>query len=251
MQDFHNMKWIFTFLVSTALLTLTAQPPAPKTGNTAKPKKTVPVLNDFSVLLHEETMNKVFDAIGEISGTNDYNVYLISGKYHWTVINPRINLKPDSSDFTCDAKVRVGPFEYKTPVKGRVKIWFDNAKNMINVQITTAIFELYTKVLGKKIHIKDIELADYFKDPFQFEGPKSMATDFSFLTPDSVLKHVYIKPCDCDMAVRWKEIITMCEVQVSDKPFPVTPPPPPPPVLTDPTKAVPPDDKTKKDTLKK
>ena len=183
-------------------------------------KATKTPMNDFSVILHEETMNKVFEALGEITGTNDYSVLLIKGKYHWTIMNSRINLKPDSSDFTCDAKVEVGPFTYKTPVRGRVKIWFDNDKNKINVKITTAIFELYTKVFGKKIHIKDIELADYFKDPFQYDGPKTMGTEFEFFTPDSVKKKIYIKPCDCDITVRYKQIEASCEVTVSDKPIP-------------------------------
>jgi hypothetical protein len=211
---------IFIFVLN--LLFVSAQT-VPVANKTVKPKLVKPasVLNDFAVVLHEETMNKVFDAMGEISGTNDYSIMLISGKYHWTVLNPRINLKPDSSDFTCDAKVDVGPFEYKTPVKGRVKIWFDNDKNLINVQITTAIFELYTKILGTKIHIKDIELADYFKDPFQFEGPKSMGTDFEFITPDSVVKKIYVLPSECEMEVQWKQIATRCEVKVADKPFSV------------------------------
>lgn len=240
-------------LIAAVLLSLFAGAQTSVQKNTpAKPKapvRTAPVLNDFSVLLHEETMNKVFDAIGEISGTNDYSVLLIKGKYHWTVINPRINLKPDSSDFTCDAKVTVGPFEYKTPVKGNVKIWYDNGKNLINVQLTSAIFELYTKILGKKVHIKNIELAEYFKDPFQFEGPKTMSTEFEFLTPDSVLKKIYIQPDNCGMEVRWKEIITRCEVKVSDKPFAV---PIPPLIENQEAKALPADtEKKKKEENKK
>ena len=176
-------------------------------------------INDLQVSLHEEIINNVFSEIGEITGTNEYKVLLITGKYHWTVSNSKINLRADSSFFTCDSKVEVGPFNYKTPVKGKVKIWFDNPTNKINVKITTAIFELYTNVLGKKIHIKNIELADYFKDPFQFDGPKDMATDFEFWTPDSVKKKIYMKPCNCALEVKNKEIITKCEVTVSNKPI--------------------------------
>lgn len=63
--------------------------------------------NDVAMSLHEEAINKVFTAIGEIKGSNDYEVMFIKGKYHWKIINPKINLKPDSSDFTCDAQVEV------------------------------------------------------------------------------------------------------------------------------------------------
>lgn len=177
------------------------------------------VYNDFCVILHEETLNKVFDVIGEISGTNEYQLLLVKGKYHWTVKSPRIALNKDTSNFFCDAKVAVGPFDYNTPVNGKVKIWYDSEKNQINVKITTAIFEVFTMILGKKFTIKKIDLADYFKDPFQFEGPKTMGTEFEFFTPDSIMRKISITPNDCQMEVRAKEIVTRCEVRVKNEPI--------------------------------
>lgn len=144
---------------------------------------------------------------------------MIKGNYTWTIANSKINLLPDSSDFTCDAKVFVGPFNYKSQVVGNVKISYDNKANEISIRITRAIFELYTMVLGNKIHIKDIHLEEYFKDPFVFEGPKSFATDMLFTMPDSTLKKIYIQPTDCVMKVTKQSIITSCEITASDKPF--------------------------------
>ena len=183
------------------------------------PGKTLPVYNDFSVILNEETLNKVFVAMGDLSGTNDYSLLLVKGKYKWTVLNPSINLKPDKSDFTCMVKVNVGPFEYNNAVKGQIKIWYDSPQNQINIKLITAVFEIYDLFLGKKIHIKNIELAYYLKDPFQFDGPKTMGINFEFMTPDSVLKKIFIQPDDCLMEVRNKEIVVNCEVKVSDKPI--------------------------------
>lgn len=177
------------------------------------------VINDFAVSLHEESINKIIAVIGDISGTNDYEVMFIKGKYHWTIQNPKINVRPDSSDFTCDAVVKCGPFGYKSKVLGDVKITYDNDKNIINIKITRAIFELYTMVFEKKIHIKDIHLEDYFKEPFAFEGPKTMATDMEFTMPDSTVKKIYIQPTDCKMELKYKEICTACEIAVADKPF--------------------------------
>jgi hypothetical protein len=195
----------------------------------AQPRKTnVKEINDFSVSLHEETINKVLAAVGNITGTNDYEVMLIHGQYHWTIQNPKINIRPDSSDFTCDAIVNMGPFDYKTQVVGNVKINYDNAKNLISIKISRAIFELYTLVFGKKVHIKDIHLEDYFKEPFVFDGPRSMTSEMEFTMPDSCVKKIYIQPSDCRMELKWKEICTSCEVVASDKPFKpvikVTPP---------------------------
>lgn len=176
-------------------------------------------INDFSVSLHEETVNKVFAAVGEIHGSNDYSVMLIHGKYHWTIKNPKISIRPDSSSFSCDAFVVVGPIDYKTQVIGNVKISYDDVKDQIGIKITRAIFELYTIMFGKKVHIKDIHLEDYFKDPFLFDGPRSMTTDMEFTMPDSTVKKIYVHPTECKMELKWKEIHTACEVAASDKPF--------------------------------
>ena len=175
--------------------------------------------NDFSFILNEKSINKIFTAIGEISGKNEFNVLLVKGHYTWTIVNPKINLRPDSSDFTCDAKVNVGPFDYSTQVLGTVKIDYSNKTNLISIKITKAIFELYTVILGKKIHIKDIHLEDYFKDPFVFEGPKSLTTEMSFTMPDSTQKKIYVAPTQCVMKVLKHAIVTSCEISASDKPF--------------------------------
>ncbi len=181
------------------------------------------VLNDFSFTLHEETVNKVLGAIGEVSGTNDYEVMFITGKYHWKIVNPKIQIRPDSSQFLCDALVTVGPFNYKTTVNGDVKISYDKVKDKIAIKITRAIFELYTVILDKKMHIKDIHLEEHFKDPFLFDGPRSYGTSMDVSLPDSATKKIYIEPSDCEVAVRWQEIYAVCEVKVSDKPLKPSP----------------------------
>lgn len=176
--------------------------------------------NDFAFVLSERAVNKVFTAIGEINGKSEYEVLgIIKGHYNWKVLNPKISFKPDSSDFTCDAKVDVGPFGYKSQVLGHVKIGYDAKTNLISIKITDAVFELYTMVLKKKIHIKDIHLEDYFKDPFLFEGPKSFATDMSFTMPDSTTKQIYVQPSDCVMKVVKMAIKTSCDIVAQDKPF--------------------------------
>ena len=158
--------------------------------------------------------------MGEINGKSEYEVLgIIKGHYNWKVLNPKISFKPDSSDFTCDAKVDVGPFSYKSQVLGHVKIGYDSKTNLISIKISDAVFELYTMVLKKKIHIKDIHLEDYFKDPFLFEGPKSFATDMKFTMPDSTVKQIYVQPTECVMKVVKMAIKTSCDIAAQDKPF--------------------------------
>lgn len=215
------------------------QNPAPTPVKNTVPKKKTPTpeLNDFVCTLHEESINKVLVAIGDIKGSSDYEVMFITGKYHWTIKDAKINIRPDSSSFTCDALVNVGPFDYKTQVLGDVKITYNNDSNIISIRISRAIFELYTMVLGKKIHIKDIHLEDHFKDPFQFEGPKTIATEMEFTMPDSTKKKIYLVPTDCKMQLKFKEICTSCEIAAAEVRGPV------------PVKTMPPIEGTKASTL--
>ena len=90
--------------------------------------------NDLVFILSEKAVNKVFTAIGEINGKSKYEVFgIIKGDYFWKINNARILFMPDSSQFNCDAEVKVGPFTYKSKVPGQVKIDYNNKidKNFI------------------------------------------------------------------------------------------------------------------------
>ncbi len=175
--------------------------------------------NDFAVTIHEETINKILKAIDSVNGTNDYEVVFIKGKYHYTAKNMKMMIRPDSSHFSCDVKVHVGPFNYHTTVPGDIKISYNKARNQIEVKVVRAIFELYTHVLGKKIHIKNIDLAENFKEPFAFEGPQTLNCDFDYTCPDGKVKKIYLQPTDCELKVKWQEIVANFELEACDVPF--------------------------------
>lgn len=184
-------------------------------GALAQPK----MPNDFSVIIHEETINKILKAIDSVNGANDYEVVFIKGKYHYTAKNFKMMIRPDSSHFSCDVKVNVGPFTYHTTVPGDIKISYNRARNQVEVKVVRAVFELYTHVLGKKIHIKNIDLADNFKEPFNFEGPQTMNCDFDYTCPDGKIKKIYMQPTECQLQIKWKEIVANFEVEACDVPF--------------------------------
>lgn len=175
--------------------------------------------NDLKVLLHEESINKMFKAIGNISGKSEYEIMFFKGSYDWTMMNPRIILKPGKGDFVTDVRVQAGLISYSTQVTGNVDIWYDVKTNLINVRITKAIFEIYTKVLGQKVHIKDLDLAEYFTEPFTFEGPMTLNTDMLFELPDGKTKKIFIKPSKCELRVLEKMVEVACELEFSEKLF--------------------------------
>jgi hypothetical protein len=218
------MKYLLTLVLTAALITAsckskkqvavsTTPVPAPPPIQPSKPD-----LNDMRVVLHEETLNKMFVALGTITGKEPYRILLMNDTCVWKLINPRINLHPGKADFITFVNVKAGPFDYTSQVKGNVFITYDRVKNMINVQIQSAIVELYTKILGNKIHIKNIDIADRFAEPFSFEGPTASESELEFTMPDNTVKKLIMRTTDCDLQVAEKMIIVPCETEFLVKP---------------------------------
>jgi hypothetical protein len=194
-------------------------PPATTTTTTPPAKPPVkPEPNDMRIVIHEEMLNKMLAALGNISGKEPYSALLIKDTCYWTLIGPKIRLHPGKADFETNVNVKAGPFNYTTPVKGNVAVTYDRIKNVINVKIESAVMELYTKVLGKKIHIKDIDLADQFTEPFTFDGPTATESEMEFPMPDGTTKVVVMRASDCDLSVVEDMILVPCEMEFLPKP---------------------------------
>lgn len=182
-----------------------------------------PVRNDLTMQLHEETLNKMLKAVGDIKGSSPYEVMFVKGIYHWSLIHPTIQLMTDSARFKTDAKVEVGMFKYTDEVVGKVAINYQAKTNQIAVRIIDAPFEIYTTILGKKIVVKRIQIADYFKTPFLFEGPMTMKGAMEFMMPDSTIKTLIAKPSQCDIKIVPQRILVSTELEFTT----VLPPLPP------------------------
>lgn len=173
--------------------------------------------SDFTIVINESTLNKLFTAIGPLTGTNVYKIGFIGGVYNWTMKNARIELIKDSARFVTDVDVEAGPLKYSTPVPGKVAIKYDAQKNKINVLVTDAVFEIYTRILGKKFHIKNIQLAEYFTSPFVFDGPANMETDMDFTLPDGTIKKIYTKTENCKLSIEPHQIILNSQLSFFEK----------------------------------
>lgn len=184
----------------------------------ARPSTNPP--NDLQVIINEEMLNKCFKALGAIKGKEPYQVLFVNDSFTWVLVNPQIHLHQGKADFTTDVNVITKGFMYSTPCIGDVSIWYDRPKNLINVKITKCMIEIYTKILGTKYHLKDLDLADNFKDPFTFEGPTSTSSDMDMEMPDGTIRKLYMTTTDCDLSVQEKQIVVPCELE-----FSLTPPP--------------------------
>jgi hypothetical protein len=174
--------------------------------------------DDVQVVLHEDVVNKVLKAIGDISDTADYQVMFFKGKYKWTITNPMIALKANGkAEYRCEALVDAGFIFYRTEVIGDAEVMYDQEKNIINIWIRHGLFEIYTRVLGTKMHITNIDIAQYYTEPFSFEGPLTLVTSMPFTMPDNSVRTIYAVPQQCALEVQEHRIVVNCEVNFTDQ----------------------------------
>lgn len=174
--------------------------------------------NDIKIEIYESTLNKMMKVLGEIKGENEYSTFLLKGTYKWALINPKIELLKDKANFISNVRVISGPLDYTSQVFGNIDVWYDADSNLIYLKIKQATFEIYTHFLGRKIHLKDIDLAEYFKEPISFDGPMSTETDFEFEMPDSTKKTIYAHPSKCSLFIEPKKIILLSELEFTEQP---------------------------------
>lgn len=209
----------FTVLLSFVTVACRSRQPilAPPKPVVQQPQTISNPPNDLKVILHEEMINKSLAALGNITGKEPYKVLFVEDTFTWTLISPKIFLHPGFAQFSTDVNVVAGPFAYSTPCTGDVLIWYDRDSNLINVKITRAIVGIYTKIFGTKYHIRDIDLADQFTDPFTFEGPAATSSEMPVEMPDGRTKVLTMTTTSCDIIIMEDQVMIPCEVEFREK----------------------------------
>jgi len=198
-----KISFISLFVILTVSFAIKAQtPPEP----------------DATVIVRQSTLNGFLAAVGPVSGEADYNVAGAKGKYHWTVTDAKIGIAPGAAKMAANADIKVGAFKYDAPVKGEVSVNYNQEKNLISVKVQKAEFEVYIKLLGKKIHIADVDISKYYKPEFEFAGPQPVQSQVPVTLPDGSVKTIYIKTVDHKMELRQDVIVVSSKVVFSNQP---------------------------------
>jgi hypothetical protein len=168
---------------------------------------------DVQVILNQQALNKLFTALGPVYGSDQYSILFVKGTYHWTLQNPHIELSDNCADYEAEVAVESGPFSYTSKINGDVSIVYSPDSNKIIIRITRAMLPLYTTLFGKRVHIKDINLAESYKTPFVFDGPLSLTSDIDFSMPDGNTRRVHALPVNCTVIVTYQRIIVPCGIE--------------------------------------
>jgi hypothetical protein len=195
-----------SLFVLTALLSFS-------TGSFAQP-------SDASVIIHQNTLNAFFDAIGPVNGKAQYNVLGKRGEYEWTLRNARIELRSNQARFIADANIHIGPLSYGSDASGNVEVLYHPESNRISIKILQATFEVYFKIFGKKIHITDIDVAKYYKPEFEFAGPQPIQASVDVALPDGSKKTIFIRPVAQNLVIEQERIVVNSQLAFADHPIP-------------------------------
>lgn len=157
--------------------------------------------NDLSVVLSENTLNKLLKAVGEIKGENNYELMMIKGKYTWKLNSTEIILVNDTALFDTDVEIETGFSTYRDHVRGLMSVLYDTKTNQIAVRLVDAVFELKIQLFGKDFTIKKVQIADYLSAPFLFEGPSTLSQQMDFPMPDGTVKKLKVKPSSTKLKI--------------------------------------------------
>ncbi len=175
-------------------------------------------LPDAAVIVNESTLNGFLNAVGPLSGKEKFKVIGIEGDYIWALKNARIELSQDQARFTADATVKAGLFSYSAPATGDVEVKYFPETNRIKVRVVQAIFEVYTKILGKKIHIANVDAARFYRPEFEFVGPRPVQPSVLVYLPDGSTKTIYIVPVSQNLRLEPRQIVVTSRLVFSDQP---------------------------------
>jgi hypothetical protein len=195
----------FLFILSTLLFFQVGSPGQPP---------------DAIVVIHQNTLNGFFNAIGPISGKERYNILGMHGDYIWTLRNARIELRPNQARFIADAEIHAGPLSYGSEASGNVEVLYHPESNRISIRVLHATFEVYIKIIGKKIHITDIDAARYYKPEFEFAGPQPIQASVDVALPDGNKKTIFIKPVSQNLVIEQERIVVTSKLEFADRPIP-------------------------------
>lgn len=172
---------------------------------------------DIVVTIHESTINNLFNAVGDITGSGEYKTGFINNKYSWILENLRIEILNDSAQFYTDASVKTWLGNYKDEVVGKVAISYNEINNIISIKVVDAPFEISVTLFGQRVVIKKLQIADYFTTPFEFEGPLTFKNELEFGMPDGSTRKIEAKPSKCKIEIIPDKIQVSTKIKYSQK----------------------------------
>jgi len=152
--------------------------------------------NDFSnhmeLFVHEDIINQFLLSFGKIEGKGNIGLF----DYKWDVSNLRIDISPEKSEFKADIFIKSSNLERKDLMIGDVFIDYDKIENLIFVKIENVAVDIdmsdVVNFLPKDAVLVNIDLSQYFTDPFEIEGPQPKTISYNIDLSEDSKKNIKI-----------------------------------------------------------
>jgi hypothetical protein len=99
-----------------------------------------------------------------------------------------------------------------------VEVRYNPETNRISVKVRRAVFEVYTKILGKKIHLADVDAGKFYRPELEFAGPQPVQPQVEFVLPDRSTKTIYITETSQALRIERERIVVESQLSFSDHP---------------------------------
>tara|TARA_B100000029_G_scaffold510436_1_gene601913 strand:- start:579 stop:1196 length:618 start_codon:yes stop_codon:yes gene_type:complete len=151
--------------------------------------------NHMELFIHQDIINNFLDAIGSIKGGGKFTDKL-KFSYNWSVYDFKVLINKGQSKFYADLDFYSGKFHKKDIITGGVDITYDEEKNLIYVKIIDVYIdvdasEIFDFIPNEFITI-NIDLSNYFGEPFEIEAPHPKATFYEIPMYDGSTKIINI-----------------------------------------------------------
>ena len=151
----------------------------------------------ISLIIHEDLINDFFSNMGSISGSGETALM----KYKWSLIEPKIDIQKDTILFISKIRLSVGDLKTHKKVEGWVSAEYDQELNKVKLKVEEAKVILDLDIFGKNIVLTELDIAHYFKKPFNLDGPKPMSDFVEFDLPNGKKRQIDVKTDSSIMTV--------------------------------------------------
>ena len=151
----------------------------------------------ISLIIHENLINDFFSNMGSISGNGETALI----KYKWSLIEPKIDIQEDTILFISKIRLSVGELKTHKQVEGWVSAKYDQELNKVKLKVEEAKVILDLDIFGKNVVLKELDIAHYFKKPFNLDGPKPMSDFVEFDLPNGDKRQIDVKTDSSIMTV--------------------------------------------------
>tara|TARA_B100000029_G_C17230842_1_gene835271 strand:- start:62 stop:643 length:582 start_codon:yes stop_codon:yes gene_type:complete len=160
-------------------------------------KEEKPEKYHISLILHEDLINDFFSSMGSISGSGEAALV----KYKWKLIEPEIDIQNDTILFISTIRLSVGDLKTHKKVEGWVSAKYDQELNKVKLKIEEAKVILDLDIFGKNVVLTELDVAHYFKKPFNLDGPKPISDFVEFDLPNGKKRQISVKADSSTMEI--------------------------------------------------